>query len=211
MKRLIKKLSRAADVIIVLGGGINGDGSLGESSRQRVDKGVELYKKRAAPYLIMSGKGGFLSETQLPFTEAEVMKKYAVTLGVDPKDVFLEEKSKDTIGNAYFTRKLSEDKKWKRFIVVTSDYHLKRSKYIFRKIFGREYTLHFIRARSYLNYKQRRMTKRREKEYLFLTKHYLKHIISGNLTQIESFIFHEHPAYSREPHRIKKELLKILF
>lgn len=137
------------DAIIVLGGGINKDGSLPRVVKKRVDRAVELYKKGCASRLIMSGKWGVNSKITYPCTEAEAMEEYAVLCGARRDDVLVEKKSQDTLGNAYWSKiTFLKPAKWNKFVVVTSDFHVKRAKYIFSKVFGPEYRMSFVGVRT---------------------------------------------------------------
>src|SRR2546426_10030947 len=46
-----------ADAIVVLGGGIDPDGTLTPDSLYRVTQGIRLYKARLAPLIVFSGPG----------------------------------------------------------------------------------------------------------------------------------------------------------
>ncbi len=60
-----------------------------------------------------------------------------IDAGVDGRDVFVETTSFDTIGNAFFARtdhcSLAG---WKRLLIITSEFHMARSKAIFDWVFG---------------------------------------------------------------------------
>ena len=53
------------DAIIVLGGGINDDGSIPEIPSLRLKKGIKLFQKDLSRKIILSGKWGFLRKTPL--------------------------------------------------------------------------------------------------------------------------------------------------
>src|SRR5258708_23548010 len=97
-------LNNMSDVIIILAGGINIDGSLPEVPKLRVKKGVELFKQRVASNILMSGRWWFWAEHDFPKTEAQAMKEYAMSLGIPENAIYIEDESTDTVGNAYFCR-----------------------------------------------------------------------------------------------------------
>ena len=72
--------------------------------------------------------------------EATSCANHLQLLGVPFQDIYLETTSYDTIGNAYYTRLLHTDANpllfGKRLLVITSDFHMERSKVIFDWIFG---------------------------------------------------------------------------
>ncbi|MFH1377067.1 MAG: YdcF family protein [Candidatus Woesearchaeota archaeon] len=142
-----------ADVIIILSCGFNKN-DIDKETKSRVKKAVKLYKKRVSNKILMSG--GIFNGKSISY----LMKKYAVGLGVKSKDLFIEEKSKDTIGNAVFSKSIIKKNKWKNIIIVTSDYHLKRSLYIFKHVFGEKYKIVGVKSRT--NF----LSKWRNKRYL---------------------------------------------
>lgn len=151
------------DAIIVLGGGINGDGYLPSIVKKRVSTAVDLYKKGRAPRLMMSGKWSVNSKITYPCTEAEAMKEYAVLCGARRDNVLVETKSQDTLGNAYWSKiTFLKPAKWHKFMVVTSDFHVKRAKYIFSKVFGQEYRMSFVGVRT--NFSERAANKIKQGE-----------------------------------------------
>ena len=133
-----------ANVIIVPGRGIESDGTLPVDALSRVRKAVELYKKRRALKIIMSGGYSYHLTSSPDISEAHAMKQYAESLGVAGKDIVEEDKSTHTLANAYFTKKLiCEPNQWKDIIVVASDEHMPRVEYIFKKVFGTRYSFQF--------------------------------------------------------------------
>ena len=69
--------------------------------------------------------------------EATASAAELIDAGVDERDVFVETTSFDTIGNAFFARtdhcSLAG---WKRILIITSEFHMARSKAIFDWVFG---------------------------------------------------------------------------
>jgi len=111
---------RKADVIIVLAG----------DKGTRTEKGVELYQEGYAPYLIMSG-----GEIYHGLIIGDLMKEHATELGVPPEAVISEPEASSTYENAVFTRNILEEQGFKTALVVSSNYHMRRVKYVFDKEF----------------------------------------------------------------------------
>jgi len=201
----------ATDAIVILAHSVNQDGTLPQIPKYRVELGVELLKKGIAKNLIMSGSCGFLV-TYIPSkTEAKAMKEYAISLGVPEKNIFTEEDSKDTIGNAYFTRKnLLEPKKWKDIVVVTSEYHILRARYIFQKILGKDYRFEIVAADSHLTAEEVRQKSIEEEKIMTLAKRGLDGIEDGDMEEITRFMIEMHPAYAKNPKITKEELKKMI-
>ena len=114
------------DAIVVLACGVGKDG-LSKESKRRVKLGVDLFKKWKAKRILMSG-----SQSNGIATESELMKEYAILLGVPKSKIIIENESVDTISSAYFVGKIAQNLEWKRIAVVTSSFHARRTSFIFK-------------------------------------------------------------------------------
>lgn len=170
--------------IIILGGGIDLKGNLPDHVFQRLDKAIELYQKNPSAKIIVSGRYSFLYN-QLkqypPITEAERMAQYLIKKGIPKEKIFLERKSKDTIGNAYYLKKnFFLPKKIFSALIITSFFHLPRVKYIFKKIFGPSYNLQFIGVQENLTKNEEKKVIERQKQLLKKTKQILGKMENGD-------------------------------
>jgi len=96
------------DALIVLGGGLNSKGELNDVSLSRVEELGRIYRRylhNKKLKIIFSGKYSFLSNKKFRTSEAALMKKKALELGIEKKRLLTESKSMDTISNAYFTKR----------------------------------------------------------------------------------------------------------
>ena len=109
------------DIIVVLSGSETGE---------RVIKGVELYKKNFSTKIIMIG-----SKIQWNTYEHKIMKDHAIHLGVPEHAVEAVEQGHSTYAQAKKLAGIMRNEGYKSAIVVTSDYHTKRTKFIFNKLF----------------------------------------------------------------------------
>ena len=107
-----------ADAIVVFSG----------DNGPRTEKGVELLKEGLGEYLILSG--GVVYDD---VTMAELMKNHALKLGVPEEKILLEDKASTTHENAKLTKEIIEENNFKSVIVVTSEYHSRRSKLAMEK------------------------------------------------------------------------------
>lgn len=205
------KNNTTKDVIIILGGGVNSDGSLPDIARSRVQKGVDLFREGAAPRLLMSGCWDFWREDTPLQTEAEAMKEYATVLGVSPDVIFKEEESKDTIGNAYFCKiQYLRVHHWNKVIVITSDYHMNRTKLIFEKVLGSEYAVEFIGVETHVSKEILGQLFSRETRVVSVLNRWLQGITSGDDDGVKKLLYTKHPGYAENPEITKKQLLKFL-
>lgn len=202
-------------IIIVLGSGINPDGSLPPVAMRRVEKAVSLYREKKHSNLVMSGKYAFWLDRlkQIPtHTEAEGMARYAETLGVPSEDIFMETDSKDTLGNAYFTKvNLLEPQEWNTVTVVTSEYHAMRTKYIFDLVLGPSYHITYVEADSGLAEDALQTLRNQE----VITLRVLKEmhgtgVLPGDTEAIQHILFAKHPAYATNPEYSFERLREML-
>lgn len=115
-----------ADCILVLGCGVREDGTPSDMLYDRIKKGVELYQKGVAPKILMSGDHGRKS-----YDEVNVMKEYAMSMGVTEEDIFMDHAGFSTYESIYRAKEifLAEN-----IILVTQKYHLYRGLYISEKL-----------------------------------------------------------------------------
>lgn len=110
------------DCIMVLGCGVRDDGSPSAMLLDRLICGVDLYKAKAAPKLLMTGDHGSKA-----YDEVNVMKNYAIDNGVPSRDVFMDHAGFSTYESIYRARDIF---KVKKMVIVTQEYHLYRALYI---------------------------------------------------------------------------------
>lgn len=125
------------DVVIVLSHRLR-KGKPSPEFMRRLDKGIEEVLVHDAKNLMLCSE-----------TANEEMKRYAIRKGVTKGRVLLEDESKDTIGEAFFSKKLCLKNDWRDITVVSSDYHIKyRAALIFDFVFGEDYNLSYIGVNS---------------------------------------------------------------
>jgi len=123
--------------LVVLGGGIKLNAPFldlknypAEDTFIRTVAAYRLYGEKPRPIVV----SGYSVREQFP--EAEVMKNLLTYLGVPPKDVIPEGKSRDTLENARYTLKVLERLKVNTFCLITSAYHMGRAYYLFKTLGG---------------------------------------------------------------------------
>ena len=109
------------DVIILLGGGIRHGLPTG-NTLARIVAAARLYQIIHVPVII---SGGPVFEWQKP--EAPVDARYLEWEGVPAGKIILEEKSRDTLQNAEYSARICKRYHFKRPVIVTSAYHMKRA------------------------------------------------------------------------------------
>lgn len=115
-----------ADCALVLGASVYADRKPSPMLRDRLDKGIELYKSGAVKKLLFSGDNG-----QVEYNEVEAMKEYALKNGVKKKDIFLDHAGFSTYESVYRARSVFDVK---NMVIVTQRYHEYRALYIAKKL-----------------------------------------------------------------------------
>ncbi|KKR71008.1 MAG: hypothetical protein UU14_C0038G0004 [Candidatus Roizmanbacteria bacterium GW2011_GWB1_40_7] len=177
-------------IIVVLGGGIDLQGNIPSYVYSRLGEAIKLSNNLDCKILV-SGEYSFLYEkVKPPFTEAHKMEQYLLKKGIPQNKILKEELSKDTVGNAYYSKKyFFIPKKEKEAIVITSDFQAERVKYIFHKIFGPEYKLKIIGIKSELPGNEKEAVWQRQKELLLKTQALLSNMKDGDHNFLKDRIY----------------------
>jgi uncharacterized SAM-binding protein YcdF (DUF218 family) len=124
------------DAYVVLGGGINenvpdidGKGALSAFALSRVTTAYRLYMRDKKPIIFTGGK--IFNRTP----EAEIAKRFLISLGVPPHHIITEEKSMDTYENAQYVKEIADKHQFRKIVLITSAFHMKRSYLLFNKRF----------------------------------------------------------------------------
>ncbi|MED4584871.1 YdcF family protein [Brevibacillus choshinensis] len=121
-KTIQEAIPRQADVGIVLGAAVWGDGP-SPGLRERLDQALWLYQKKYVPVLLVTG--GLGEGKQL--TEAAVMKEYLVERGVPAEHILMETQSTSTYENLLFGQQVMAPHPFKNALLISHDYHLFRA------------------------------------------------------------------------------------
>jgi vancomycin permeability regulator SanA len=111
-----------APVALVLGAGLNRDGTPGLVLRDRVRTATELYTSGVVEKLLMSGD----NSTEY-YDEPGAMKEFALSLGVPEEDIVLDFAGRRTYDSCYRAKAIFGVD---RMIVVTQAYHLPRAMFL---------------------------------------------------------------------------------
>lgn len=141
------------EAVVVVAGGIEDDGSLPAWVTGRLDFAAAEYERHQRcntphntppPYIVLSGsatphkpppvaKGGFTLH------ESTAMASYLLGKGIPGDAILKDTSSMDTIGNAYFSLTThAVPKNWKNVLIVTSKFHMARTRAAFEWVWGLE-------------------------------------------------------------------------
>jgi uncharacterized SAM-binding protein YcdF (DUF218 family) len=127
------------DGIIVLGGALANPrvsqmyGAINLNQRaERIVEFAMLARRYPEARLLFTGGSGDLRQRVTP--ESDRLKPFTVDLGIAPGRVEYEERSRNTVENAIYSKELAAPKPGERWLLVTSAAHMPRSVGIFRKL-----------------------------------------------------------------------------
>ncbi len=206
-------------VIAVLGSRINEDGSLPPVLEGRVAKAVDEFLKsydRGVPAAMVFSGGPPRYKGTFPegITEAKAMQKRALEMIVDERPefkkfedplkhlMFLEERSLDAVGNAYFLRRLLESRENRKFFrnvqkvdVVLEEKFENRFGDAFEHIFhGMEFDLNYTHPPALKDRKSEEELRRLDGRELLMAE-----TRAGNLDGIGRWLQANHGLYQGRP------------
>lgn len=121
---------RDADLIVVLGGGVDKGRYLTLVSSHRMIRGAQLYFEGRANRILFSG--GMLPERTVP--EASVMAQEGRRLKIPAENMILDKKSQNTHEQAVEVKRIADSLQLKSILLVTSFSHMKRSLMAFEQV-----------------------------------------------------------------------------
>ncbi|MEP7171264.1 MAG: YdcF family protein, partial [Bacteroidota bacterium] len=133
----IGSIKEAYDVGVVLGGAMRYynsemDRVVYGSSVDRLIQSISLYREGKIKKILVSGGSGLLLLQQ--YKEAELLKKVLLEMNIPDQDILIENQSKNTRENAFFSAQiLKNNYPGGRILLITSGYHMRRSLGCFKK------------------------------------------------------------------------------
>ena len=178
------------EAIIVLSNLMNSRGELNYESTLRADKAGQIFKSNKLSKVITCG-WNYRKDSIIKIADA--MANYLHTKHQIPLENLIRViDSKDTVGDAVFTRKNIIPKyNFRRLLIITSDYHVKRTKEIFKFVYGDDFKLSFLGCD--IPFENDKL--KSEKESLMKFKDTFKGIKKGNILEIFDCLLKKHPYY----------------
>lgn len=201
--------------IIVLSHELTPDWELSEESKLRVEKGVKLFEKGYAKYIIMNGGPGKFEKDpngKYPYgkfvprgshpVQCEAMKDHAMNLGIPRWNILMQNFSSDTIGEAFFVKQMFlAPNGWHNNIIVTSKFHEKRVKRIYEIVLGNRYLTEFeLISKGRDNCDK---TRKGEEDKIRRFERDFGDIEPGDSHAFETALYERHDIYSKIPRALR--------
>lgn len=196
-------MNRAFDAVLVPGGGILDSETPAPWVQKRLDKAIEI---AGDSYIVTlsagtTHKSPLLDKKGFPIFESVVSANYLIQKGFAAEKILLEHHSYDTIGNAYFARTIhTEPGQLQHLAVVTSSFHMERTKKIFEWVFALsplsvDYSLTFIATDDY-GLEREALESRRQGEERRVAS--LEKVVQSidTLSSLHHWLFKHHNAYA---------------
>lgn len=103
-----------------------------------------MYKEGlASKVFALGGVYGSYSPDAIKFDRsgAELRRDFLIERGVNSRDIVEVEDGRDTIWEAFVSREKARELGLTKLLIVTSDKHLERAKYIYVRIFGKDFVI----------------------------------------------------------------------
>jgi len=173
-------------LIIILGNTNSKKGKLSSIAKERLDLGYKTFlKKKTYKILLTGGFGDHFNKAKSP--HAHYAKQYLIKKGL-PRSCFVKfAMSSNTVEDALFSEELIERYEPDKLIVITSDFHKARVKFIFNYFIDKKIT--FLTSKTNTSENKLRKLKTHE-------KHALK-ILRKNGIYIENGFFYYLDKYSK--------------
>ena len=128
------------DAIFILGGSYIDENTLPEWVQSRLN--AAIYNEQSAKLFVVLSRGTPhkpppITSYGFPVDESSIMANYLIDRGIPKCKVIKESWSFDTIGNAYAALTLHAiPRNLRKLLIITSDFHMPRTKAIFNKVFS---------------------------------------------------------------------------
>ena len=194
---------------VALGGGITAEGEPRQATVARARRAAWLYCSGRAARIVMSGAYGMYDPLP-PRAEATAMAEIAVAAGVPPASITAETRSRDTIGNIWFTKPLLGEPAGQSVIVVTSDWHAARVRYLAQVIWGPGYRVTVEPLAGETALRPPGETARWEAGLLAVSRRWFAAVRPGDDAAIAAVLARDHPVYADHPRTTLAELAAMI-
>jgi uncharacterized SAM-binding protein YcdF (DUF218 family) len=183
------------DAVIALPNLMAADGTINKETKDRIDAAVELVLQKNAPKILVTG-WNYREDSEICISDAMswyILNRYPL----EPSDVLIERMSRDTVGDAVFSRlNLDELLLQGSICVVTSDYHHFRANEIFKFVYGNSVNVDVIGIPT----ENKGNISDKETESLKSFRNTFSEILRGDIINIYNTLSQKHPYYNGQIH-----------
>jgi uncharacterized SAM-binding protein YcdF (DUF218 family) len=111
-----------ADAAVVLGAAVWG-AEVSPVFRERINHGIDLYRRGKVRKLIFTGGQGNSDEP----TESSAARRYALERGIPAGDILIEEESHTTYENLLYAKRLADARGVQKVLIVSDPLHMRRA------------------------------------------------------------------------------------
>jgi len=111
-----------ADAAVVLGAAVWSQ-QVSPVFRERINHAMDLYRRGRVHKIIFTGGQGNRDEP----TEAAAAREYAVSNGISPSDILIEQRSHTTYENLVYAKQLADAHGLKKILIVSDPMHMRRA------------------------------------------------------------------------------------
>ena len=153
--------------------------------------GVDVFEAMNADFLVTCG-WNYRDDTTI--TIADAFRAHILRFSnLSPDQILVERNSRDTVGDAYFTKtRYVKPRRWASIVVVTSDYHVERTQVIFDFVFGAEARIKVLGVHTEAD----EATHQKERKSLAAFRETFKGVCPGNDVEVHNALRTLHPFYN---------------
>ncbi len=115
--------------IVILGYALANDGSMKPALIDRLKQGLAAARMNPDAAIIVSG-----GVPHHGVTEAYMMEQWLIGQGISARRIYLDDKAKDTVGNAIYSTRILNDLGIRHVTLVTSASHMRRALVVFEEV-----------------------------------------------------------------------------
>lgn len=141
-------VNKKYDAILVLGGSLTTDEHISDKDKARLQKVIELYKSGTASVIVVCGSYSYKYIEEVSITEAEAYANYINSFMVSSAPIYLENESKETLGNILFAKiGILEPHNFHKLLVLPTHKHsTERIEYLLKKVLGPGYSWDLLKV-----------------------------------------------------------------
>jgi len=127
------KVEAPNHTIVTLGYALANDGTMRPTLIKRLDQTLAMAKLNPNSTIIVSG-----GVPKQGVTEGHLMKEWLITNGIDSSRIFIDDKAKDTVGNAVHSTEIMKKLNTKNVTLISSASHIRRGLSVYKEVSIRE-------------------------------------------------------------------------